>query len=83
MAPKPNEDFIFGLRLTDRESEEYHTWWRLYAVPLVKISRLIKDWMTSIALGVGSDDVNAERPAAIRPVQATGPQPIAASVDVA
>lgn len=83
MAPKPNEDFIFGLRLTDRESEEYHTWWRLYTVPLVKISRLIKDWMTSIALGVGSDDVNAERPAAIRPVQATGPQPIAASVDVA
>ena len=43
---------------------------------------LIKDWMTSIALEVGSDDVNAERPAVIRPVQATGPQPIAASVDV-
>lgn len=50
MAPKPNEDFIFGLRLTDRESEEYHSWWRLYTVPLVKISRLIKDWVTSTAL---------------------------------
>jgi sterol desaturase/sphingolipid hydroxylase (fatty acid hydroxylase superfamily) len=50
MAPKPNEDFIFGLRLTDRESAEYHTWWRLYIVPLVKIGRLTKDWMTSTAL---------------------------------
>lgn len=50
MAPKPNEDFIFGLRLTDRESEEYHSWWRLYTVPLVKISHMIKDWTTSTAL---------------------------------
>jgi sterol desaturase/sphingolipid hydroxylase (fatty acid hydroxylase superfamily) len=50
MAPRPNEDFVFGLRLTDRESEEYHSWWRLYTVPLVKISRLIEDWMTSAAL---------------------------------
>jgi sterol desaturase/sphingolipid hydroxylase (fatty acid hydroxylase superfamily) len=41
MAPKPNEDFIFGLRLTDRESEEYHAWWRLYTVPLVKMSRML------------------------------------------
>jgi sterol desaturase/sphingolipid hydroxylase (fatty acid hydroxylase superfamily) len=45
MAPKPNEDFIFGLRLTDRESEEYHSWWRLYVVPFVKISRMIRGWV--------------------------------------
>jgi sterol desaturase/sphingolipid hydroxylase (fatty acid hydroxylase superfamily) len=50
MAPKPNEDFIFGLRLTDRESAEYHSWWRLYTVPLIKIGRLIKNGMTSTAL---------------------------------
>jgi sterol desaturase/sphingolipid hydroxylase (fatty acid hydroxylase superfamily) len=41
MAPKPNENFIFGLRMTDRESEEYHAWWWLYIVPLLKMTRML------------------------------------------
>ena len=40
MAPKPNEVFTYGLRLTDRESQDYHALWRLYTVAVIKMVRM-------------------------------------------
>jgi sterol desaturase/sphingolipid hydroxylase (fatty acid hydroxylase superfamily) len=44
-APEPNEEFVFGLRLTDQESAEYHSWWRLYTVPMVKMGKMMLGWI--------------------------------------
>jgi hypothetical protein len=46
VAPKPDEDFAFGL--PDREAEEYQSLARLHIVPLKKMGLLVRRRLRSI-----------------------------------